>query len=61
MRPKDQKNAIARGPPKPAEGQSRGKGKGECFAPFYLKIIVFCIEMLFFGSWNASGLIWEDL
>ena len=34
---KCQSHALARGPPKSAEGQTRGKGKGECFAPFSFK------------------------
>ena len=55
MVPKGRKNAIARGPPKSAEGRSRGKGKGECFAPFYLKIIVFCVKILFFGLETLPG------
>ena len=28
---------------------------------FYLKIIVFCVKMVFFWSKNGSGLIWDDL
>ena len=35
---------------KSAEGRARVKGKGECFAPFYIKIMVFCVKMLFFWS-----------
>ena len=57
MGSKGQNYAIARGPPESAEGRSSDEGEGECFAPFYLKIIDFCVKMLFFWSWNASRLI----
>ena len=63
IRSKGTKNAIARGPPESAEGRSSGNGEGECFAPFifHLKIIVFCIKMMFFWSKNGSGLIRDDV
>jgi len=35
------------------------EGQGECFAPFYLKITVFGVKILFFWSWDGSGLIWD--
>ena len=57
---KGQNYAPARGPPKSAEGRSRGKDEGECFAPFYLKIIDIRVKMLFFWSWNASRFIRDD-
>ena len=57
MGTKGPKNAIARGPPESAEGRSSDEGEGECFAPFYLKIMIFRVKMLFFWSWNAFRLI----
>ena len=41
MGSKGRKNAIARGPPKSAEGRSSGEDKGECFAPFIQKSLIF--------------------
>ena len=46
---KYQKTAIARGPPKSAEGRHRGKGEGECFAPFILKTSIFSSKFDFFS------------
>ena len=48
MGSKGENHATARGPPESAEGRSSDEGEGECFAPFYLKIINFCVKMLFF-------------
>ena len=48
-----------RGDAKISRRRRSEEGEGECFAPFYLKIDVFCIKMLFFWSWNDSGLIWD--
>ena len=63
MGSKGQVRQVARGPPESAEGRSSGNGEGECFAPFifHLKIIVFCVKMVFFWSKNGSGLIWDNL
>ena len=60
MRSKCQNYAPARGPPKSAEGRSRGKGKGECFAPFIKNACFFVWKCCFFvletlSSW--SGMI----
>ena len=49
MGSKGQNYAIARGPPKPAGGRARGEGKGECFAPFILKIWFFTSNFAFWG------------
>ena len=59
MGSKGQNHALARGPPESAEGRSSDEGEGECFAPFYLKITVFSMKMLFFWSWHGSRLIWN--
>ena len=48
-----------RGDAKISRRRRSEEGKGECFAPFYLKIIEFCMKMLFFWSWDGSGLIWD--
>ena len=48
-----------RGDAKISRRRRSEEGEGECFAPFYLKIIEFCMKMLFFWSWDGSGLIWD--
>ena len=53
------KNTHQRGDAKISRRRRREEGKGECFAPFYLKITVFSMKMLFFWSWHGSRLIWD--
>ena len=48
-----------RGNVKSSRRRRSEEGKGECFAPFYWKIDEFCMKMLFFWSWDGSGLLWD--
>ena len=48
-----------RGDAKISRRRRSEEGEGECFAPFYLEITAFCVEMLFFWSRNGSRFIWD--
>ena len=59
---KCQKNGPARGPPNPAEGRPRVEGEGECFAPFFHKILNFYLLESFLGwhminFWKVAKII----